>query len=320
MNLLSEYATLIEDAIAELPMPSGALKGLYEPIAYGLEAGGKRLRPVLALLAATAYGLKPQQAMPAALSVEMFHNFTLLHDDVMDNSPTRRGKPSVHAKWDVNTAILSGDTLYGMCYNQLLLLPDERLPKALRMFNDTAIGVFEGQQYDMDFEQREDVTLSEYLEMIRLKTSVLLGGAAALGAIAAGADDNEIGAWYTYGEALGIAFQIQDDWLDVYGDPKTFGKPIGGDILNAKKTFLTLTALDMPGADKLRAAFSLPPTQERIDTVRKIYDEMDIPQVCHAAIEDYTHKAIEALSTLKLPEEHRETLTNLALDLARRAK
>lgn len=320
MTLISEYTSLIDNAIKELPLPGGALSGLYEPIAYGLDAGGKRLRPVLALLAASAYGLDTAKAMPAALCVEMFHNFTLLHDDVMDNSPTRRGKPSVHAKWDINTAILSGDTLYGLCYNQLLRLPGEKLPQALRMFNDTAIGVFEGQQYDMDFESRDDVTLPEYLEMIRLKTSVLLGGAAALGAIAAGAPDDDIRAWYIYGEALGMAFQIQDDLLDVYGDPKTFGKPVGGDILNAKKTFLTLNALTMPEAEKLREAFRLPPTTERVDAVRKIYDTMGIPQICHDAIEQYTRTAIDALNTINMPELQRHTLTQLALNLAQRTK
>lgn len=320
MNLIFEYSALVENAIKKLHLPGGALRGLYEPISYGLEAGGKRLRPVLALLAANSYGMKPEEAMPAALSVEMFHNFTLLHDDVMDNSPTRRGKPTVHKKWDANTAILSGDTLYGLCYNQLLLLPAERLHKALRMFNDTAIGVFEGQQYDMDFESRSDVTLSEYMEMIRLKTSVLLGGACAIGAIAANANDADIKSWFTYGEALGIAFQIQDDLLDVYGDPKTFGKPIGGDILNAKKTFLTLKAMSTDMADDIRKAFTLPPTQERIEAVRKMYDTIGIQQICEKTIEEYTQKAIDALEELSLPQNHRDTLVGLAHNLTHRKK
>lgn len=320
MNIIADYSALIEKAIAALPLPSGQLAGLYAPIAYGLGSGGKRLRPVLTLMAATAYGLDPRQAMPAALCVEMFHNFTLLHDDVMDGSPTRRGKPTVHKQWNVNTAILSGDTLYGLCYDQLLALPAGRLAPALRMFNDTAIGVFEGQQYDMDFENREDVTVTQYLEMIRLKTSVLLGGAAALGAITAGACEADIRAWHTYGEALGLAFQIQDDYLDVYGDPATFGKPIGGDILNAKKTYLLLNALATPKADKLRTAMSLPATQQRIDTVRAIYDELQIPDTCHAAIGEYTSQALTALSKIDMPAGHREALSKLARELANRNK
>lgn len=320
MNLIAEYSALVEKAVSGLPLPGGALAGLYAPIAYGLESGGKRLRPVLALMAATVYDPDPQKAMPAALCVEMFHNFTLLHDDVMDDSPTRRGKPTVHKKWDVNTAILSGDTLYGLCYNQLLQLPSDRLLPALRMFNDTAVGVFEGQQYDMDFERREDVTVPEYLEMIRLKTSVLLGGAAALGAIAGGAAEADVKAWYTYGEALGLAFQIQDDLLDVYGDPATFGKPIGGDILNAKKTYLLLNGLNRPDAGKLRQAMAMPASQARIDAVRAIYDEMGIPAICHKAIDEYTGQAVEALNSINMPEGHRTTLAQLALNLAKRDK
>lgn len=320
MNPISEYSALIEDAIKALPLPQGALSGLYQPIAYGLESGGKRLRPLLTLMAATAYNPDPKKALPAALSVEMFHNFTLLHDDVMDNSPTRRGKPSVHKKWDVNTAILSGDTLYGLCYAQLLQLPAERLAPALRMFNDTAIGVFEGQQYDMDFERRDDVSVAEYLEMIRLKTSVLLGGAAAMGAITAGASEREIQAWHTYGVALGMAFQIQDDYLDVYGDTSTFGKPIGGDILNAKKTFLLLNAMSGTHAQRVRDALALPPAQERIQAMRAIYDELQIPALCHKAISDYTSQAIGALAQIEMPDTHRTALNELALNLAKRNK
>lgn len=320
MSLISHYSSLIEEAIKNINWPGGALAGLYKPIAYGLEAGGKRLRPVLTLIAGTSYGTKADRIMPAALAVEMFHNFTLLHDDVMDDSPTRRGKPSVHKKWNTNTAILSGDTLYGLCYDQLLRLPEQTIPKALRTFNETAIGVFEGQQYDMDFENRNDVSIQEYLEMIRLKTSVLLGGAAALGAIVADAPEREIKAWYTYGEALGLAFQIQDDLLDVYGDSATFGKPIGGDILNAKKTYLLLTALNSEYRDEVCKAMKLPPSQERIDFVRAIYDKVGIPELCHKAIENYTDMAVEAINTIPMASDYKDTLTDLAYSLASRQK
>lgn len=320
MRLINNYASCVEEAIKALPLPGGALAGLYEPIAYGLDAGGKRLRPVLALLAGTAAGASADMVMPAALAVEMFHNFTLLHDDVMDNSPTRRGKPSVQKQWGVNTAILSGDTLYGLCYNQLLRLPDEVLRPALECFNRTAIQVFEGQQYDMDFEEREDVSLGEYLEMIRLKTSVLLGGAAQLGAIAGGAAPQVQRLWYEYAEALGLAFQIQDDWLDVYGDPATFGKPIGGDILNTKKTFLLLTALDSPRAEAVRRAMQLPPDQSRINAVRDIYNDLGMTGICHQAITAYTDSALKALDAISLSDEYRSTLRSLALNLASRTK
>lgn len=319
-NRISEYSTLVENAISALQLPSGTLSGLYDPIIYGLDTGGKRLRPVLALLSGISMGASLGQIMPTALAVEMFHNFTLLHDDVMDNSDTRRGKPSVQKRWGINTAILSGDTLYALAYDQLLLIPEKYLHRALACFNDTAIKVFEGQQYDMDFENREDVSISEYLEMIRLKTSVLLGGAAKLGAIAAGANEAEAQAWYTYGESLGMAFQIRDDVLDVYGDPATFGKPIGGDILNDKKTFLLLSALDSARAAELRSAMALPPSQQKITAVRKIYDELAIPEKCEEAIDKYTTIAMSALSELPLCTADRELLTDLTRKLANRAK
>ena len=318
---IKTYTQEIEKAIKALPLPTeGPLKGLYAPIAYGLDAGGKRLRPVLTLVAAEALGAPAKEAMPAALAVEMFHNFTLLHDDVMDNSPTRRGKPSVMAAWDVNTAILSGDTLYGLCYNQLLRLRPEVLARALARFQLTAIGVFEGQQYDVDFETRDDVTLPEYIEMIRLKTSVLLGGAAALGAIVAGASLEQEEALYRYAECLGLAFQIQDDLLDVYGDAATFGKPIGGDILNAKKTWLLLTALAHPEGFRVAEAMALPPSQEKINIVRNLYDRLGIKALAEAAIDDYTSQAVEALASLNLPAPYADLLSSLALSLAHRSK
>lgn len=320
MERLPRYSALIEQAINSLNLPSGTLSGLYEPIAYGLDTGGKRLRPLLALIAGTSMNASIEQVMPAALAIEMFHNFTLIHDDVMDNSDTRRGKPSVRKQWDVNTAILSGDTLYGLAYNQILKLPDYCLHQALKCFNDTAIGVFEGQQYDMDFEKRNDVSLPEYIEMIRLKTSVLLGGAAMLGAIAAGASDSEAKAWYNYGESLGLAFQIQDDLLDVYGDPATFGKPIGGDILNSKKTFLTLSALSTNAADDLQKALEMPPSETKITIVRNIYDSIDIQSVCNKAIEKYTTQAVASLDEIPLQDNDREMLTTLAQKLAHRNK
>ncbi len=320
MDTINKYSDIIEQAVKSLQLPAGRLPGLYEPIAYGLDTGGKRLRPVLALIACQASCGTPDPAIPAALAVEMFHNFTLLHDDVMDNSDTRRGKPSVQKKWDVSTAILSGDTLATLATQVLCRLPDPCLRKALECFNKSAIEVYEGQQLDMEFEKRSDVSLSEYLEMIRLKTSVLLGCAAKLGALAGAATDMEADLWYAYGEALGLAFQIQDDWLDVYGDPATFGKPIGGDILNDKKTFLMLSALAGPNAEMMKQAMAMPASEEKIKTVRRIYDDSGIPQACHNAIEKYTDQAVKALDNLNIAPGLYELLVSLARNLANRTK
>lgn len=320
MSIFSQHAALIEEAIKKLPLHDTSLPGLYDPIAYGLDAGGKRIRPILALIACQASCGTPNPAIPAALAVEMFHNFTLLHDDVMDNSPTRRGKPSVHKKWGLNTAILSGDTLLSMAVQTLCKLPDPHLRAAMECFNRHAIEVYEGQQMDMEFESRDDVSLTEYLEMICLKTSVLLGCAAKLGAIAGAATAIQADLWYRYAEALGLAFQIQDDWLDVYGDPQTFGKPIGGDILNNKKTFLMIATLESPFASRLREAMKMPPSQQKIDTVRTIYDEAGIPQKCAEAIKAYTSQAIQALESLALPPTIHNTLKEFTESLASRKK
>lgn len=219
-------------------------KGLYEPIGYALASGGKRIRPTFALIAADMFGGKEEEVLPAALALEVFHNFTLLHDDVMDRAQVRRGRPTVHVKWDDNTAILSGDQMLIEAYRLLSNVPADKLPQVLKWFNDMATGICEGQQYDVDFEQMSEVTIADYMKMIELKTSVLLAYALKIGAYIAGADADQQEALYQYGLHVGLAFQIQDDLLDVYGDPKTFGKAIGGDICCNKKTFLLLTAME----------------------------------------------------------------------------
>lgn len=220
MQTQQQYTSQIEKAVASFTasLPGDRLAGLYDPIRYGMEAGGKRIRPLLTLMACEAFGADPMQAMPCAVGIEMFHNFTLLHDDVMDNSPVRRGRPSVMAKYGVNTAILSGDTMLSLATRLMMQAPDASLVAVLNCFNDTAIEVYEGQQLDIDFEHTMDVTLSQYLEMIRLKTSVLLGCAAKLGALVAGVSGGQADLIYQYAENLGLAFQIKDDLLDVYGD------------------------------------------------------------------------------------------------------
>ena len=234
--------TDIEKAIASLDWKREPY-GLYEPIEYTLASGGKRLRPQLVLTAAEMFGGDEEKVLPAALAIEVFHNFTLLHDDVMDKAQIRRGRETVHVRWNDNTAILSGDEMMIEAYKLLSQVPDNLLPKALNLFNKMATEICEGQQYDMEFEGRDEVSIEEYIEMIRLKTSVLLATALQLGAYLSGANAQQQEALYQYGINIGLAFQIQDDLLDVYGDPTTFGKAIGGDICCNKKTYILITAL-----------------------------------------------------------------------------
>ena len=218
-------------------------KGLYAPIAYTLAAGGKRVRPQLAMIGSQLFGGKDEEVLPAALALEVFHNFTLLHDDVMDKAEVRRGRPTVHIQWNENTAILSGDQMMIEAYTLLSQVPERALARVLQLFNKMATEICEGQQYDVDFEQKNDVTIEEYLMMIRLKTSVLLANALQIGAYISGANEEEQQAVYQFGINIGLAFQIQDDILDVWGDPKTFGKAVGGDIACNKKTFVYLEAM-----------------------------------------------------------------------------
>lgn len=297
--------------------------GLYEPIAYTLAGGGKRIRPTLALLAAEMFGGKKEEVLPAALALEIFHNFTLLHDDVMDKSDTRRGRETVWVRWDESTAILSGDQMLIEAYKLLagdnrcgyLGVPVDKQVKVLRDFNQMATEICEGQQYDMDFETRDDVTIAEYLEMIRLKTSVLLANALQTGAYIAGASKEQTEALYSFGIHVGLAFQIQDDILDVYGDAATFGKPIGGDICNNKKTYMLLTALERAeGEDKAELEKWLSVTEaseEKIAAVTAIYTRLGIRQACEEVMNAHTCEAMKALDTL--PDgEAKEALRKLA--------
>lgn len=312
-----EYSDLINRAINSLNLPDGKLAGLYSPISYALASGGKRLRPMLTLMACEAFGHPVEEALPIAVGIEMFHNFTLLHDDVMDNSATRRGRPSVMAKYGVNTAILSGDTMLSLATGLMLKAPASAVPAVMECFNSTAIEVYEGQQLDIDFENRKDVSLSEYLEMIRLKTSVLLGCAAKIGAIVASASEDDADMLYRYAECLGLAFQIQDDMLDVYGNPD-FGKPIGGDILNDKKTFLMLSAMDSPKATELRNAMALSDGSSKIKAVTEVYDSLNMRLLCSEAVERYSREAISAIENVNISEESKECFRKLAYSLSER--
>ncbi len=298
-------------------------QGLYEPIAYTLEAGGKRVRPTLVLEAAALYDYDLETVVPAALAIEIFHNFTLLHDDVMDKAPTRRGRDTVHIRWNENTAILSGDQMLIEAYKQLARVPADKLPHVLDLFNKMGTEICEGQQYDVDFETRDDVTRAEYIEMIRLKTSVLLGTSLQIGAYIAGASEADQQALYDFGVHIGLAFQLQDDILDVYGNPETFGKTIGGDILANKKTYMLLTALqEAKGETKaeLEHWLTVPDTNpaEKIAAVTAIYDQLGIRKTCEEVMLSYTEQALADLNKVSVTEEKKLILKQLAQKLLAR--
>ena len=299
-------------------------RGLYEPIEYTLASGGKRLRPHLAIIAAEAVingGLinSMDDVLPAALALEVFHNFTLVHDDVMDRAEVRRGQETVHRKWNNNTSILSGDQMLIEAYKLLAQVPAPKLPQVLKWFNEMATGVCEGQQYDMEFEHMSQVSIEDYLKMIVLKTSVLLANAMRIGGYIAGADHSQQEALYQYGLNIGIAFQIQDDILDVYGDPKTFGKAIGGDICCNKKTILLLTALDTSDAESkaelLQWLMATDQKEEKIAAVTALYNRIGVREACEVVLEEYTSKALAQLDLLPA-NSATETLRELAEQLA----
>ena len=247
----SELLTLVNDYLDALPYERKPTS-LYEPIKYVLSLGGKRIRPVMMLLAYNLYKERPEDILSSACALETYHNYTLLHDDLMDHASMRRGHQTVHKRWDENTAILSGDSMLVLAYERLALCAPDKLKAVLDLFTETALQIGEGQQYDMDFESRNDVTEEEYIEMIRLKTSVLLACAAKMGAILADAPDADADNLYRFGEQFGLAFQLQDDFLDVYGDPKVFGKNIGGDIVSNKKTYMLIKAYGLADGQQLK--------------------------------------------------------------------
>ncbi len=298
---------------------------LFNPVKYILSLGGKRLRPVLALLAAELFGKNPELAVAPAIAIEIFHNFTLLHDDLMDRADMRRGHPTVHEKWNANTAILSGDAMVIEAYQYIARVPEVHLPAILDLFSTTAMEICKGQQYDMDFEQRDDVTETEYLEMIRLKTAVLMGCSLKMGAIVAEAPDQDANALYNYGIHLGLAFQIKDDLLDVYGDATKFGKKIGGDILCNKKTYLLIKALKNSNPsqreeiERWLVATDYHP-EEKINAVKKIYDELNLKLIAENLIKKYYLSSLESLSSIQVPDERKKALVSLSENLMYREK
>ena len=295
---------------------------LYEPIHYILQLGGKRLRPVLTLLTCNVFDGDASDAYDAALAVEVFHNFTLVHDDIMDSAPVRRGKVTVHKKWDVNTGILSGDAMLIQAYQCFENYEPVIFKKLIRLFSKTSLQVCEGQQLDIDFETRNDVQIAEYLKMISFKTAVLLAAAMKMGAIIANAKDEEAEKVYNFGLNLGIAFQLQDDFLDTFGDAALFGKQIGEDISENKKTFLYLKAMAISNKkdkEKLHELYNSNQSDEnKIIEVTRIFEKNNIPEITMNEIEGYTNKAFEILESLTLNAAKKEVLKSFGLDLMKR--
>ncbi len=324
MYTREELSHIIEQYITSLPFPEEPMR-LYAPISYSLTGGGKRLRPLLVLMAANLFSENITKAIPCAGAIEVFHNFTLLHDDIMDNADVRRGKPSVHRKWDHNTAILSGDAMLIYSYSLLQQTDPDILPGVMQEFNRMAGEVCEGQQYDMDFESRDDVTIEEYMNMIRLKTAVLIAGAAKIGAMVGGGDPTSCQTLYQFGIELGLAFQLQDDLLDTYGTPETLGKAVGGDIMEGKKTFLAISALNEAGGATRRAmlaTFRDPhlSREHKANRVKTIYNSMNIAEKTRHVIAEHLQRAAEALDTLPVEAARTEPLRELLHLLINRNK
>lgn len=320
MHTTSELQEIIEKAIKGLSY-SNHPKNLYDPISYIMNLGGKRLRPALVLLAADLFNGSLDEALPAALAIETFHNFTLIHDDIMDNAPLRRGRQTVHEKWGTNNAILSGDVMMVESNKLLTKVKVSVLKEVLDTFNATAQGVCEGQQLDMEFESRNDVSIEEYIDMIRLKTAVLVGGAMKIGAIVGGATGANANLIYDFGENLGIAFQLQDDILDVYGDPEKFGKQIGGDIIANKKTYLLLKLQEIVNNEDailLDQQADNKDTLLKVERVTTLYNQYDVKKLATEQMRYYLDKAFAALSAINVPQQQKEEISSLANELMNR--
>ena len=321
MKTLSEIQLILAREIEKIKL-SQEPQGLYAPIKYTLAQGGKRIRPALTLLACNLFSDDIQKSISPALGLEIFHNFTLLHDDIMDKANVRRGQPTVHKKWDENTAILSGDVMQILAYQHIANVPEKDLSRVLKAFSQMAIEICEGQQYDMEFESRENVQTEEYLNMIRLKTAVLLGTALKIGAWIGGGNDDDAQLLYDFGINIGLAFQLKDDLLDVYGDEKTFGKKIGGDILCNKKTYLLIHANDLArgkDAEELTAWLEIiEPSTEKINAVTKLYNRLGVKKICEEKMNFYYEQAVAKLEKVSVPADKKHELRNLAKKLMAR--
>lgn len=323
---MQQYQTLISDALSRLDWAKSP-EALYQPIAYALSVGGKHLRPAMLLMAVDIFGGKTQDVMPAALAVEVFHNFTLLHDDLMDKADVRRGQATVQKKYGPNTAVLSGDQMLIAAYQLLekAKISDGNFRQVTKLFSTMAEQICQGQQYDMDFEKRDDVVIAEYMHMIELKTAVLLATSLQIGALLAGASVEQQKCLYKFGLNLGLAFQLRDDYLDVYGT-QSLGKKIGGDIVNNKKTYLLITAIDLAkGEMKNQLEFWLQPNQaqnpeEKIEAVKDIYNQLGVEQMTLKAIDKYTKLAQKSLEKLDIENDKKQMLLQLADTLLKRNK
>ena len=324
MRSIQAYQEIFSSHLSSLRFEKEPI-GLYKPISYIIQLEGKRMRPVLSLMACEAVGKDPISALAAATAVELFHNFTLLHDDIMDEATLRRGQQTVHQKWDVNTGILSGDALLVTAYQQLNTYDDFLFSKLTKLLSETALLVCQGQQYDVDFETRDNVSMDEYIHMIRLKTAILLGCALRMGALAGQASEDIADSLYNFGVNLGIAFQLQDDLLDAFGDPKTFGKKVGGDIIENKKTILYhltrahATAKDLADFEQLMS--STPQDEDqKINDVKAIYKSTDARRRTTEHVMSYTEKALDALNQSSLADSQLAYFTAFAEELMVRTK
>ena len=322
MTSSNEILKSINDYIENMPFERKP-EALYEPIKYVLSLGGKRIRPMLMMLAYNIFKDNPQEIISSACALETYHNYTLLHDDLMDNADLRRGHMTVHKRWNANQAILSGDSMLVLAFQQIARCNPAKLNEILSLFTVTALEIGEGQQYDMDFESRNDVTEEEYIEMIRLKTSVLLACATKMGAVLAGASDEDAELMYHFGEKIGLAFQLQDDFLDVYGDTKVFGKAIGGDILCNKKTYMLINAFalsDEKQRETLQKWIDMedPDPQEKIAAVTEIYNEIGINDLANEKIAAYFEEGMTYLDAVSAPEERKTEMVAYVKEMMRR--
>ena len=322
MHTVSQYQSFISQYLSNFPSKKEP-QNLYNPIEYILSLGGKRLRPVLTLMATEIFDVQYTKGLPAAAAVEIFHNFSLIHDDIMDNSPLRRGNQTVHEKWDVNTGILSGDAMLILAYQYFEQYEPEIFQALAKLFSKTALEVCEGQQWDIDFENREDVTIGEYLKMIEYKTAVLVGAALKMGAIVAETSEENKELIYDFGLNLGIAFQLQDDYLDAFGNPETFGKQVGGDIIENKKTYLYLSTLEIvkpEEKEQLLHLYSIKPSDNtaKINSVKEVFNTSGAAKATQEVIKCYTDKALKTLEEMDIKDEKKEVLRVFANNLMTR--
>ena len=322
MKTADEILGMVNDFLARLPY-NRKPSSLYEPVQYVLSMGGKRIRPTLMLLGYNLFKDDPESILMNAIGLETYHNYTLLHDDLMDHADLRRGHETVHKKWDANTAILSGDSMLVLAYERIAHCDDKHLPKVLKLFTETALEIGEGQQYDMEFENRNDVEEAEYIEMIRLKTSVLLACALKIGAILADAPDEDADNLYKFGEQIGLAFQLQDDFLDVYGDTKVFGKEIGGDITSNKKTFMLINAFNHANdaqREQLKKWVSAKEfdRKEKVAAVTRLYDEIGIDRLAQDKIAYYFEQSKKYLDAVNVSDSRKEELAKYAQKMMKR--